>query len=170
MKSCEPLRESFRAASARIVISGLVIPGLKYADIHEVVQAIGGQFLADQKESLFDLIGLAGAYVSLYFFNLGGGELAQDERMNPGSQFRVYAGIHARFVIEVSATPHCSICVSNPHLLLDLFPCSSGCPDPQSFKFSQWKLFFGGNEQEQDQHWLWKIPAIRFFAKQKKLM
>lgn len=79
------MRESFRAASARIVVRGLVIPSLKYADIREVVQAIGRQFLADQKESLLDLIGWAGADVSLYFFNLGGGELAQDERTNPGS-------------------------------------------------------------------------------------
>jgi hypothetical protein len=52
----------------------------------------------------------------------------------------------------------------------DLFPCSPGCPDSQPFKLSQWKIFFGGKEQEQDQYWLWKIPAVRFFAKVEKLL
>ena len=65
MKRCEPLRASFRAAFARIVIRGQAIYGLNFADIREFVQAIGWQCLADKKEFFLDLIGLAGADVSL---------------------------------------------------------------------------------------------------------
>ena len=65
MKRCEPLRASFRAASARIVVSGQVIYGLNFADIREFVQAISRQFLADQKEFFLDLTGRASADVSL---------------------------------------------------------------------------------------------------------
>jgi len=56
---------SFRAASARIVVRGRVIHGLNFADIREFVQAIGRQFLADQKEFFLDLTGRASADVSL---------------------------------------------------------------------------------------------------------
>jgi hypothetical protein len=59
------LRESLRAASAEIVVGGQLIYGLNFADIREFVQAIGRQFLANQKEFFFDLTGWAGADVSL---------------------------------------------------------------------------------------------------------
>jgi len=64
MKRCEPLRASFRAASAKIVVRGQVIYGLNFADIREFVQVIGLQFLADKKEFFLDLTGWAGADVS----------------------------------------------------------------------------------------------------------
>ncbi len=63
MKRCEPLRASFRAASARIVVRGQVIYGLNFADIREFVQTIGRQLLADEKEFFLDLTGWAGADV-----------------------------------------------------------------------------------------------------------
>lgn len=65
MKRFEPLRESFRAAFARIVVRGRVIPSLNFADISEVVQAVSRQFLADQEEFFIDLAGWIGADVSL---------------------------------------------------------------------------------------------------------
>jgi hypothetical protein len=65
MKRREPLKASFRTASARIVIRGQVIYGLNFADIREFVQAIRRQFLAEKKEFFFDLTGWAGADVSL---------------------------------------------------------------------------------------------------------
>jgi hypothetical protein len=65
MKQCEPLRASFCAASARIVVRGQVIYGLNFADIREFVQAISRQFLADKKEFFLDLTGWADADVSL---------------------------------------------------------------------------------------------------------
>jgi len=49
------------------------------------VQAIGRQFLADQKEFFFDLTGWAETDVSLYPFGFKDGELAQDERMDQRS-------------------------------------------------------------------------------------
>ena len=85
MKRCEPSRESFRAAPARIFAKGPVIPCLNFADIRELVQAIGRQLFADQKELFFDLTGRADADVSLYSFGFTDGEPAQDERMNPRS-------------------------------------------------------------------------------------
>lgn len=65
MKRCEPLRASYRAASARIVARGQFIYGLNLADIREFVEAISRQFLADKKEFFLDLTGRAGADVSL---------------------------------------------------------------------------------------------------------
>jgi hypothetical protein len=65
MRRCEPLRASFRAASARGVVRGQVIYSLNLADIREFVEAIGRQFLADQKEFFLDLTGMAGADMSL---------------------------------------------------------------------------------------------------------
>jgi hypothetical protein len=65
MKRCDPLREFFRAAPAGIIVRGKVIPGLNFADIRELVQEIGQQFLANQKENFLDLTGRAGADVSL---------------------------------------------------------------------------------------------------------
>ena len=85
MKRCEPLRASFRAASASRVVRGQVIYGLNFADIREFVEAISRQFLADQKEFFLDLTGWADADVLLQSFGFKDGELAQDERMNPRS-------------------------------------------------------------------------------------
>jgi hypothetical protein len=65
MKQCEPLRASFRATSARIVVRGQIIYGLNFADIREFVQPISRQFLADKKEFFLDLTGWADADVSL---------------------------------------------------------------------------------------------------------
>src|SRR5262245_35412607 len=47
-------------------------------------------------------------------------------------------------------TPRFNLSSSPSSSFLDLFPCSPGCTDPQTFKLSQWKPLLCGNEQEED--------------------
>ncbi len=67
MRRCE-LSQEFFAPRPPGSFSGDVIPGLNFADIRELVQAIGRQLLADQKEFFLDLTGRADVNVSLYSF------------------------------------------------------------------------------------------------------